>query len=139
MDARATPRSSAAVRTHPQRRRRRPRHLRRTSRYARCSFASLVAFEPTCPGPPGEPRAPSEPLPALVERLFRRTKAVPLLFRAELASGQLPPELVLGVDQFADPGHDVLVVHVHKVCRPGSGVRWGLCVMPNGRVLRLTR
>src|SRR5262249_48040338 len=76
----------------------------------------------------------TEQVPALVKRLFSRTKAVSLLFRAELAARELPPELVLGVDQVGDPGHDVLVVHVHKVCRRLPRVRSGIPVTPNGGV-----
>ena len=66
----------------------------------------------------------TQQVPALVERLFSRTKTLPLLFRAELARAQLAPELVLGLDQVADPRHDLLVIHVLKVCRP-PGARSG--------------
>src|ERR1700761_3694769 len=109
-------------------------------------LCSLVAFEPTCaelllvslhlghragdgivralPVLPPRP-ALAQQVPALVQRLFSKTKPLPLLFRAQLALRELVPELVLRFDQLADPRHDVLVVHVLKVCRKLSGVRSG--------------
>ena len=93
------------------------------------------------PGGPGGVRvlpvlpprpALTEQVPALVKRLFSGTKTLPLLFRAELAPRELTPEVVLGVDQLTDPGHDVLVIHVHKVCRPLSGARPGYALPRTG-------
>src|ERR1700761_4916227 len=109
-------------------------------------LCSLVAFEPTCPelllvslylghragdgivrAPPVLPLRPAlaQQVPALVQRLFSKTKSLPLLFRAQLASRELVPEVVLCFDQLADPRHDVRVVHVLKVCRQLSDVRSG--------------
>jgi hypothetical protein len=47
----------------------------------------------------------------LVERLFSRTKTLPLLFRAQLTRRELAAQLVLGADQVTDPRHDFFVVH----------------------------
>src|ERR1700722_13921237 len=92
-----------------------PLHLsRRTHRSAVRALAEL-------------PLGPSlaQQVPALVKRLFCRTKTRPLLFRAQRAVGELSAKLVLGLDQPADPRHDLLLIHVPKVCPPAPGPRSG--------------
>src|SRR5262249_24617232 len=59
-----------------------------------------------------------EQVPALVERLLCGAQPLALLGTAELAVGEFLAQFVLGVDQVADRGHDLLVVHAPTVKPP---------------------